>query len=58
MDHKGMDTLASVKIENSRDIYKVVDLLNRTLKGQDLIFGLALEDDHEEKKMIFTIYET
>lgn len=49
--------LSTVKIERSPDLYKIVDALNRTLKEQDLMFGLA-RDDKEENKMVFTIYRT
>lgn len=52
-----IETLSTVKLKYSTDIYKIVDSLNRTLKEDDLMFGLALdEDDHE--KAIFTIYRT
>ncbi|WP_138417019.1 YpmA family protein [Aquibacillus sediminis] len=57
MDHNKIETLSTIKIQYSEDLYKVVDGLNRTLKEDDLMFGLALdEDDHE--KAIFTIYRT
>ncbi|WP_117169381.1 YpmA family protein [Paraliobacillus sediminis] len=52
-----IETLSTVKLKHSTDIYKIVDSLNRTLKEDDLMFGLALdEDDHETA--IFTIYRT
>ncbi|WP_078596883.1 YpmA family protein [Evansella clarkii] len=54
---KGIETLATVKVEKSGDLYKIVDSLNRTLKDRDLMFGLAL-DEQEENKMVFTIYKT
>ena len=40
--NSNIETLATVRIEPTADVYKIVDLLNRTLKGQDLMFGLAL----------------
>jgi hypothetical protein len=52
-----IEVLSTVKIQNSPDLYKVVDVLNRTLKHQDLMFGLALDRDNKEKA-IFTIYRT
>lgn len=52
-----IQVLSSVKVEYSADLYKIVDLLNRTLKRQDLMFGLALDKD-DQKKAIFTIYRT
>ncbi|WP_153122556.1 YpmA family protein [Peribacillus tepidiphilus] len=52
-----IEVLSTVKIQNSPDLYKVVDLLNRTLKDRDLMFGLALDQENKEKA-IFTIYRT
>jgi hypothetical protein len=52
-----IDVISTVKIDNSLDIYKIVDVLNRTLKSEDLMFGLAL-DEEDESKMVFTIYRT
>lgn len=52
-----MEVLSTVKLEYSGDLYKIVDALNRTLKHQDLMFGLAL-DKEDQNKAIFTIYRT
>ncbi|AST91593.1 YpmA family protein [Sutcliffiella cohnii] len=52
-----IEVLSSVKVENSNDLYKIVDALNRTLKRENLMFGLAL-DKNEKDKAIFTIYRT
>jgi Protein of unknown function (DUF4264) len=52
-----IEVLSTVKIQNSPDLYKIVDSLNRTLKERDLIFGLAL-DQEDQDKVIFTIYHT
>ena len=52
-----IEVLSTVKIQNSPDLYKVVDALNRTLKHNDLMFGLAL-DQEDNDKAIFTIYRT
>ncbi|MDQ0161568.1 YpmA family protein [Bacillus alveayuensis] len=52
-----IEVLSTVKVEHSDDLYKIVDLLNRTLKRQDLMFGLAL-DENDKSKAIFTIYRT
>lgn len=49
--------LSTVKIGKSPDLYKVVTELNKTLKHKDVMFGLAL-DEQDENKMIFTIYKT
>ncbi|MGG1675169.1 YpmA family protein [Neobacillus sp. NRS-1170] len=52
-----IEVLSTVKIQHSPDLYKVVDALNRTLKENDLMFGLAL-DQQDKNKAIFTIYRT
>ncbi|NSL52264.1 YpmA family protein [Calidifontibacillus erzurumensis] len=52
-----IEVLATVQIQYSPDLYKIVDVLNRTLKERDLMFGLAL-DDQDKEKAIFTIYKT
>jgi hypothetical protein len=52
-----IEVLSTVKIQNSPDLYKIVDSLNRTLKERDLMFGLAL-DQEDQDKAIFTIYHT
>lgn len=52
-----IQVLSTVKITHSPDLYKIVDSLNRTLKHQDLMFGLAL-DEKDQNKAIFTIYRT
>ncbi|ELK45307.1 YpmA family protein [Halobacillus sp. ACCC02827] len=56
MDKK-IETLSTVRIQKSDDLYKVVDTLNRTLKENNLMFGLALDDDDAETA-VFTIYRT
>ncbi|WP_108671154.1 YpmA family protein [Peribacillus acanthi] len=52
-----IEVISTVKIQNTPDLYKVVDALNRTLKDRDLMFGLAL-DQEDKEKAIFTIYRT
>lgn len=56
MDRK-VEVLSTVKLEYTKDLYKMVDLLNRTLKKDDLMFGLAL-DKEDQDTAIFTIYRT
>ncbi|WP_017727991.1 YpmA family protein [Halalkalibacterium ligniniphilum] len=56
MDEK-IQVISTVTIQRSSDLYKVVDALNRTLKNDDLMFGLAL-DENDEEKMVFKIYRT
>lgn len=52
-----IEVMATVRIQNTPDLYKIVDILNRTLKERDVMFGLAL-DREDPKKAIFTIYQT
>ncbi|GEK57874.1 MULTISPECIES: YpmA family protein [Marinococcus] len=57
MGNEQLEVVASVKIEASSDLYKIVDTLNRTLKQEELMFGLSLDKENEEQ-MVFTIYRT
>ncbi|MFC4404378.1 YpmA family protein [Gracilibacillus xinjiangensis] len=57
MSESKITTLSTVKINYSDDLYKIVDSLNRTLKEDDLMFGLTLSEVDNEKA-IFTIYRT
>lgn len=52
-----IEIISTVKLQHSPDLYKVVDALNRTLKDRDLMFGLAL-DSEDQNKAVFTIYRT
>ncbi|KAB7708935.1 DUF4264 domain-containing protein [Bacillus aerolatus] len=52
-----IEVLSTVTIKNQPDLYKIVDVLNRTLKREDLMFGLAL-DAKDKDKAVFTIYRT
>ncbi|MDQ0225137.1 DUF4264 domain-containing protein [Bacillus sp. 7586-K] len=52
-----IEVISTVTVEHSDDLYKIVDLLNRTLKREDLMFGLAL-DQQDQNKAVFTIYRT
>ncbi|PLR99717.1 YpmA family protein [Bacillus sp. T33-2] len=52
-----IEVLSTVKIQQSPDLYKIVDALNRNLKDKDLMFGLAL-DPQDENIAVFTIYRT
>ena len=52
-----IEILSTVKVQHSPDINKIVDTLNRTLKEKNLMFGLAL-DNEDQNKAIFTIYRT
>jgi len=51
------ETLSTIKLAYSKDMYKIVDVLNRTLKDENFMFGLTLDEDNEEQA-IFRIYRT
>lgn len=52
-----IEIISTVTVDYQSDLYKLVDVLNRTLKDRDLMFGLALESENQEKA-VFTIYKT
>ncbi|MDX5474413.1 MAG: YpmA family protein [Bacillaceae bacterium] len=52
-----IEVISTVTVENSKDLYKIVDALNKSLKRENLMFGLAL-DQQDKEKAIFTIYRT
>lgn len=51
MENK-IEILSTVSVEHSEDLYKIVDLLNRTLKRDDLMFGLALDEEEDRKSVV------
>ncbi len=53
----GIQLIASVKVDAGDDLYKIVDVLNKNLKYDDLMFGLA-KDENDPNLMVFTIYRT
>ncbi|QSS98439.1 YpmA family protein [Pontibacillus sp. ALD_SL1] len=57
MEEQKVEVMSTTRVEKSNDLYKIVDSLNRTLKDQNLMFGLAL-DENDENTAVFTIYRT
>ncbi len=53
----GIELIAKVQITQTPDLYKIVDVLNKALKYDDLMFGLA-KDQENPNKMVFSIYRT
>lgn len=53
----GIELITSIKINASADLYKIVDVLNKNLKYDDLMFGLA-KDIEDPEQMVFSIYRT
>ena len=54
MDKK-IEVLSTTRIKYSSDLYKIVDSLNRTLKEQDLMFGLALDEKDKRNSCIYDL---
>ncbi|OCA83540.1 DUF4264 domain-containing protein [Pradoshia sp. D12] len=52
-----VELLSSVKLTYTNDLYKIVDSLNKTLKKENLMFGLAL-DKQDQQTAVFSIYRT
>ncbi|AFM41973.1 hypothetical protein Desaci_3066 [Desulfosporosinus acidiphilus SJ4] len=48
-----LELIATQKVGLNRELYKVIDFLNKNLKDYRLMFGLTKKDD----KMIVSIYE-
>jgi len=48
-----LELMATLKLKNNEEFYRVVDFLNRNLKSYNLMFGLAKKDE----EMTFSIYE-
>lgn len=54
MESKGkLELMATLKLKNNEEFYRVVDFLNRNLKTHNLMFGLAKKDN----ELTFSIYE-
>lgn len=53
----GIELIAKVQITKTPDLYKIVDILNKSLKYDDLMFGLA-KDQENPDQMVFSIYRT
>ncbi|WP_342578525.1 YpmA family protein [Psychrobacillus sp. FSL K6-2843] len=56
MENK-IEVISTVTVQYQSDLYKIVGALNRSLKEKDLMFGLAL-DKEDQEKAVFTIYRT
>lgn len=49
----GLVVLASKRIAAHPELYKIIDLCNRTLRDKGIVFGLSKQGD----EMLVTIYE-
>ncbi|MCO1600361.1 MULTISPECIES: YpmA family protein [Desulfosporosinus] len=53
-DRQGkIELIASQRLSVNGELYKVVDFLNKNLKGHRLMFGLTKKED----KMVISVYE-
>jgi len=53
-DRQGkIELIASQRLSVNGELYKVVDFLNKNLKGHHLMFGLTKKED----KMVISVYE-
>lgn len=55
MSEGKLELMAAKNFTSSPELYKVVDFLNKTLKDQNLLFGLSKVD---EVTSCITIYQT
>lgn len=53
-NHNELSLIAQKEFSKYEDMYKVVDFLNKNLKGKGLIFGLTRKEDMN----IISIYRT
>lgn len=48
-----LELIATQKVHANAELYKIIDFLNKNLKGYQLMFGLTKKDD----QMIVSVYE-
>lgn len=54
MESRGkLELMATLKLKNNDELYRVVDFLNRNLKSYNVMFGLTKKDE----EMTFSLYE-
>lgn len=54
MENNGkLELMATLKLKENNELYKVVDFLNRNLKTYNLMFGLTKKGE----EMTFSLYE-
>jgi Protein of unknown function (DUF4264) len=53
-----VEVLSTVTIQQSPDLYKTVDALNRTLKHKALMFGLAIDrEDQKRQSLLYIVHK-
>lgn len=54
MESRGkLELMATLKLKNNDELYRVVDFLNRNLKSHNVMFGLTKKDE----EMTLSVYE-
>jgi hypothetical protein len=48
-----LELMATLKLQNADELYRVVDFLNRNLRSYNLMFGMSKKDE----ELTFSIYE-
>lgn len=54
MEKGKLELVATLKLKENEELYRLVDFLNRNLKSQNVMFGLSKKGE----EMTFSIYET
>lgn len=54
MESRGkLELMATLKLKNNDELYKLTDFLNRNLKSYNVMFGLSKQGE----EMTFSVYE-
>ena len=54
MESRGkLELMATLKLKNNAELYRLVDFLNRNLKSYNVMFGLTKKNE----EMTFSLYE-
>ncbi|SIS37201.1 DUF4264 family protein [Salimicrobium flavidum] len=52
---KKQEMISSLEVDYSKDLYRITDMLNKSLKSKGVIVGLTLKN---EDTAVLTVYET
>ncbi|MEZ0536089.1 DUF4264 family protein [Caldicellulosiruptoraceae bacterium PP1] len=54
MENEKLELISSMEFEKDVPLYKIIDFLNKSLKSQNIIFGIS----HINDKIMISIYKT
>lgn len=54
MENQKLELISSMEFEKDVPLYKIVDFLNKSLKGKNIIVGLSMN----QEKIVMSIYQT